>query len=253
MYSKKQLYMFRRHFYSETNIRPFIRATKRDEVLLFNTIYDCAAHFQLPTDEVWKHFIFDIPLNGFYLTHIRFYDKEALAPKILPFVTRELEEGQSSRSCREVKLLDIKTNSITHFPSLSHAARFLHVEMTHVRNRISAEGKVRLMHNRYIITDKKLDIGFITKEVKDELIKKIPRQLLVLNTHTGELERYLGVTSFTRETKCEYRYSQIVYALKTKGIYQLGIDLYAMYDPNRLAQTEDKIIRQRFKEAIRKL
>lgn len=239
MYSKQQLHNFRRHFFKENNVRPFVRASKEGSTHIFMTIHECAAHFNVDPETVWDAFITGGDVQDYVITNVGHQDREAVEYKLKNHISREKGETANKLAPRPVKVMDITDGRMASFPSVSRAARRLRVSIPNIRHRISTKDKCSLIAGQFIVLDEATDHGFITPELKEKLLRRIPRQIVQFNQKEGTLKRFTGLAAFTRAEECEENIVHIYYTLKTREIYLYMPGVYIMFDPKRGGQTSD--------------
>lgn len=240
MYSKQQLHNFRRHFFKETNIRPFIRISRGESIHTFHTIHECAMFFNVDPEDVWEAFVHKTLIQDYAVSNINCADKIAVEYKLKKHITRDLASTKTALTHRPIKVIDIKDDEVAQFSSVSRAARRLRVSVANIRHRISTKDKHSLIAGRFIVVDADTNIDFITKEVKDKLLNRLPRQIVLYKHKEGKLFRYTGLADFVREEDCQENSVHIYYALKTYGIYLFMPNEYIMFDPKRGGKTPDK-------------
>lgn len=221
VYNTKQLRILRTLFFRQVNERPFLRITQGEEKQIFNTIHECASYLASSTEHVWGHFVTQLPLKGWMISHIKHNDSEAVDRKSYYFTRRPIEES-NFRVKRPVKVYDIETQQIETFASLSACGKHYGAKASHVRLRITVPEKIRLLYQRYIIIDANCSFNFLTPSVLKRVMNQINYGVAVYNGRDNTVTFYSGVTAFMRLQKREKDIENASRLLHYKGIYTIS-------------------------------
>lgn len=202
MYTEHQIRNFKRYLFKTDNTRPFIRAVKGDERLLFLSLHDCSEHFQICAKEMWEIFIHEIVYQGYHLSYIGYNDSEAIYAKLYLHIRRDADfVGVRSGICRPIKVLNIHTDEITTFASIKKAAAELGMRPGNVLSCISTPTKCHLLYEKYLVIDEHRNFDFITQEQRKTLLSRLTVPIIVYDTQTQTTKTFSSLSAYLRITK----------------------------------------------------
>lgn len=251
MFNGRQLRVFYYHFFKESNIRPFIRATSGDKSIAFNTIHEASKHFLISADEIWQYFVKQIPYNGWRFSHVKNNDPEAIYAKSYQLTSRDIQtKSKLLRFRRPVQVFDIRTRKVEIFHSLTLAGLELGIRASNIRARISVPEKIRLLYERYVIIDIERNFDFLTEKVLTDLLARVNHGVVVFDISKNTFQFFSGSTAYMRLINRRDTAVSAMRSVRKKGIYMVDKDRYIMRVTEEIRQKNVDELRQCFIEKI---
>lgn len=176
----------------------WITATNPHGELRFYSLQQAADYFRVSRRVVWEELKVGGMLNG-YVLHYRNKIGRTETRKIAnKSVTRNIDEfGKMTSVVRAIKIMDLKTGEIKDFSSMNEAARHFGVKLTHIRNRLSTPELPKVFNKQYVIIDSNKNFDFLTSHLKNELMNRGSKKIVVCDKRDNSIKVYNSARNFT--------------------------------------------------------
>ena len=171
------------------NARPLIVCTKDDLLVWLEDLRDAAQHFETDVETVWGVIRDKTLLDGWKLEHVKGSDKRVKKMLLL-------RPGEVNHTTRPVKMLDLTSDFVMRFDSMSDAAKWFGIQTTHIRIRVSTKGFPKIFRNKWVIVDEEVSFDFLTEESRKELLERGPKPIVCYHIPSNTFEVFPSANNF---------------------------------------------------------